>query len=134
MPLVLDASVVATWAFVDESSALASAARQQVHVQQTLAPGLWWYEVANVLVMNERRGRIGGETTAEFLRLLARLPIVIDQAPDTANIVTLARIYRLTIYDAAYLELAHRRGARLATLDRALVRAAEAAGVTLFNP
>jgi predicted nucleic acid-binding protein len=95
-------------------------------------PGVWWFEVRNSLVVNERRGRLSETETAAFLRNLAQLSIHIDRDPAEASVLSLARQHRLTVYDAAYLELAQREGLALATLDTALRQAASAIGVPLL--
>lgn len=96
-------------------------------------PALWWFEVRNALVVNERRWRLTEADTADFLRGLARLPIGIDRSPDEDGVLTLARRHRLTVYDAAYLEVARRESLPLACLDGALRNAAVASGVPLFG-
>jgi len=86
-------------------------------------PALWLWETANALVQAERRGRISPAAIRTYLGLLEGLPISIDQ-PSTASAwhdsLALDRSHRLTSYDAAYLELALRRGLSLATCDKAL--------------
>ena len=97
-------------------------------------PGLWRLEVANALLMAARRGRLGRLDVEQRLALLAALPIAIDTDTDRhawSDTLLLARAERLTLYDAAYLELAIRRNAELATLDRELRRAARRIGVTV---
>jgi predicted nucleic acid-binding protein len=117
--LVLDVSLSCAWCFADEA-----------HV-----PALWLWETANVLVQAERRGRISGAASRTFLGLLKDLPISVDQ-PSTASVwhdtLALARSYRLRSYDAAYLELALRRGLFLASRNKALQAAAGAEGVPLL--
>ncbi len=95
--------------------------------------GLFYYEIRNALLTNERRRRIIGAMSAEFLRHLARLPIRLEPPGDDTSIMALARERSLTVYDAAYLELARRRALPLATVDRALEKAAIAEGVALFG-
>ena len=68
-----------------------------------------------------------------FLRRLSQLPIHVDRSPDEEQLLSLARRHRLTVYDAAYLELAQRKGTTLATLDQPLARAARAEHVTLLD-
>jgi len=94
-----------------------------------LVPTLWWFELRNALVVNERRGRITEQQTARFLRDVSRLAITVDHTPDESGVLTLARRHRLTVYDAAYLELALRAALPLATLDAMLVAAARSEGV-----
>jgi predicted nucleic acid-binding protein len=100
---------------------------------QALVPTLWWFELRNALVVNERRGRITEQQTARFLRNVERLAITIDGTPDESGVLTLARRHRLTVYDAAYLELAVRNALPLATLDAMLATAARSEGVPLFG-
>jgi predicted nucleic acid-binding protein len=130
MPFVVDASVVVAWA-LGEVDNIAGEARVRLRGDNALVPSLWWFEVRNALVQNERRGRLTEPGTAEFLKELSRLTISLDRAPDERMILILARRHRLTVYDAAYLELALRASLPLATLDTALVRAARAESVPL---
>ncbi len=132
MPFVLDASVTITWAMRDEEHPVADAAASRLKLEEALVPAIWWYEVRNILLVNERRKRISQTDSTQFFRDLDQLPIQADGAPDQSNLLRLARQYRLTVYDAAYLELAQRRGVPLATLDKALRAAAEAAGIPLL--
>lgn len=81
--------------------------------------------------MNERHDRIAEASSARFPHALSRLRIGVDPAPGDALVMTLARRHRLSVYDAAYLELARRRGVPLATLDTALAAAAVAEGLVL---
>jgi predicted nucleic acid-binding protein len=99
-------------------------------------PALWRLEVANVLQMNVRRGRHDAAFRDAALTDLAMLPISIDPETDQqawGSTVRLAARHRLTVYDAAYLELAQRRGLPLATLDKELRDAATAEGVILLG-
>lgn len=87
----------------------------------------------NTLIVNERRGRLTEADVTVFLRGLARLGVTIDRTPDEAAVLTLARRYRLTVYDASYLELAQREGVLLATLDTDLVNAARGERLQLIG-
>ena len=98
---------------------------------EAVAPALLWAEIRNVLLMAERRGRIGPGVLEKATAILDGLGIGVDTAPSGDRVVALARRHGLTIYDALYLELAHRQAVPLATSDRALMRAAEAEGVAL---
>jgi predicted nucleic acid-binding protein len=98
-----------------------------------LVPTLWWLELRNALVVNERRGRITEQQTARFLRNVERPAITIDNAPDENGVLTLARRHRVTVYDAAYLELALRNALPPATLDVMLATAARSEGVHLLG-
>ena len=133
MPFVLDASIALTWAFADEEHPHATLALSRLRTEEAHVPGLWWFEVRNSLVVNERRGRLAEADTSAFLRHLGRLAITLDRSPQEAAVLDLARRYRLTVYDAAYLELAQRAGLPLATLDTALQKAASEAGVRMMS-
>ena len=124
MPFVVDASVAACWCFPDEKSAVADTAMVRLLHDEAIAPGLWTLEITNILVVNERRGRISPEETDAFLGDLARLAIGIRHDTDERALVALARKHQFTTYDASYVELAMRSGAAVATLDRRLAGAA----------
>jgi predicted nucleic acid-binding protein len=89
-----------------------------------VVPTLWWFEVRNILVVNERRKRITQSDTGMLLRNLSRLRIRLDGEPDEAAVLRLVRTYRLSVNDASYLELALREGVPVATLDAQLAAAA----------
>src|SRR3954454_10336950 len=116
MPFVLDASIAAAWAFADEDHPLAALALERLRNDQARVPAIWWFEVRNTLIVNERRGRIGTANTASFLAALGELDVVADAAPVEAELLALARAHRLAVYDASYLELARRAALPLATL------------------
>jgi len=133
--LVLDVSLSCAWCFADEATAESWAILELLQTARAQVPALWLWETANVLVQAERRGRISPAAIRTFLGLLEALPISVDQ-PSTASAwhdtLALARSHRLTSYDAAYLELALRRGLPLASRDQALQAAARAEGVPLL--
>jgi predicted nucleic acid-binding protein len=133
MSFVVDASTTACWAFSDESEPVADWARDRLVQGSAHVPSLWWFELRNAMIMNERRKRIGEDDVYAFLARLSQLSIVIDRTPDGTEIMTLARRHRLTVYDAAYLELASRRAEPLATLDKKLAAAAAAENVKLIG-
>lgn len=133
MAFVVDASVTVSWAFPVESHPVANAALVGLSAERAHVPSSWWFEVRNSLLANERRKRIGEADVSAFLQDLRHLPILIDRDPDETTILTLARQFRLTVDDAAYLELALRLGLPLASLDRDLCRAAAACGLTLLG-
>lgn len=100
-----------------------------------LVPNLWHLEATNVLVGAEKRGDTTTIEVERFIAQLESLPINID--PSTANhafsrTLSLARAYKLSSYDAAYLELAIREGLSLATLDKNLLKAAKKADVPIY--
>lgn len=139
MNFVLDASVALLWLVPDSNPAgvdYASVALQALKESQALVPSLLALEIANVVAKIESRGVVTEADSQRFIALLARLNIVTDHATaahalgDTLN---LARRYKLSAYDAAYLELALRTGLPLATLDADLAKAASSAGVPVFG-
>ena len=131
MPFVLDASVTASWCFDDEAAQGADAAMDRLPSDHAVVPALWWFEIRNILVVNERRGRIQLADADMFLNDLARLPIRIERDPSERLVVALARKHQLSAYDAAYLDLAVRLTVPIATLDRALADAARAEGLKI---
>ncbi len=133
MAFVLDASVSACWAFADEIHPVANVTFSSLRTVEAVVPALWWFEIRNILVVNERRGRVSERDTDFFLRALAQFRIRIDRAPEHADVLSMARIHSLSVYDAAYLELARREKLPLATLDRHLAAAARLAGVPLIE-
>ena len=132
MPFVLDASITASWAFL-EGDQNAELAFEMLLGDSAVTPWLWWYEVRNLLIVSERHRRRSPADTEAFLGLIETLPISLDHAPEQGAVLILARTYDLTVYDAAYLELAEREGIPLATLDSDLLQAARAAGVPLIE-
>ncbi len=135
---VLDASLAVAWCFEDETTAYTEMVFGSLTGgAEALAPPLWPYEVANSLAVAERRKRTTSAKIGRFLDLLAKLPISVDPTDHSHmgrafnKILSLARQSRLSVYDAAYLELAARTGLPLASLDHHLKKAAEAAGIEL---
>ena len=131
--LVIDASVAACWYFPDESHHIADAATERIATENATAPAIFWFELRNVLLVGERGGRISESETSRLLKHVNALPIEIDRQPDEALVLSLARRHKLTLYDAAYLEVALRRTLPLASLDRAIIRAAKAEKVSLVG-
>jgi predicted nucleic acid-binding protein len=130
---VIDTSVAMAWCFEDEATDAADEVLDGLRVDQAVVPAIWPLEVANVLLVAERRGRLSEAQVSRFLELLAQLPIDVDESPaDMAGIVAAGRRHTLSSYDASYLVLAERLGAALATLDQRLTKAARQAGVELL--
>ena len=133
--MVLDASVTVAWCFEDESTAFTERVLDLLSAgTEVLTPAIWPFEVANALLVGERRKRITVAQLTAFLRRIAALPISVDPIqPGTAfnQILSVARQNDLTEYDAAYLELALREALPLATLDNKLRRAATRVGIPL---
>ena len=133
---VLDGSVTMVWGFEDEADDYSEAILERMPDLQAHVPSLWPLEVANALLVGERRRRITSAETARFLAILGAFPITVDDktvAHAWADTMHLARAHNLSSYDAAYLELAIRLGLPLATLDGKLKTAAGAVGVPLFE-
>jgi predicted nucleic acid-binding protein len=132
MPFVHDTSILMSAAFADEDDRLARQILLRLDSDWAVVPALFWFEMRDALVTGERRGRITEAQTAAFLEVMRSLTIKIDRRPAEMRILDLARHHRLTVYDAAYLELAWRRNWALATNDAALVRAAGLEKVSLW--
>lgn len=136
MSLVLDSSVTLAWVYSEESTVATAEVESRVIQNGAWAPSLWRLEVANILEMGVRRGRHNAAFRDATLADLALLPISIDPETDQhawGTTVHLAERHRLTLYDAAYLELAQRRGLALATLDKELRTAATKEKVVLLG-
>jgi len=136
MSFVLDGSISLAWYFEDEATEAADEVLERVRKEGAVVPALWCFEVASALQMAVRRRRIDRSFRDRALARLETLTIAID--PESAacawhESVQLADRHNLTVYDAAYLELAQRRRLPLATLDRALIRAGQAEGVPVIG-
>ena len=133
---VLDCSMTMAWCLEDEASPRADAVLASLESQEAIVPSHWPLEVANVLTICERKGRLSASRISQILRLLGGLAIDIDdQTAKRAlgDVLSLARAHRLTAYDAAYVELALRTGCPLASLDAELNASATGLGIALFD-
>ena len=106
---------------------------ERMRRSRAVAPAIFWYEIRNMLLVNERRKRIDAAQGRAALKVLRALPIDEDGEAEETRQMDLARRQNLTAYDVAYLELALRLGAPLATFDEALRKAAMAEGVELLS-
>jgi predicted nucleic acid-binding protein len=135
---VIDASATLPWCFADEATQSTNALLARLRTgEEAIVPAHWPLEVANALLIAVRRRRISAEDAHQFLDDLEVLPIRVDTAGRSslrARVFPLAEQFKLTAYDAAYLELAVRETLPLATLDEDLRRAAHRAGVSLVEP
>jgi predicted nucleic acid-binding protein len=136
MSLVLDSSITLAWIYSDEATPAVQEVLEAVTASGAWVPAIWRLEIANVLEMGVRRGRNDAAFRDANLTDLALLPMRID--PDTGKhawgaTLRLAERHKLTVYDAAYLELAQRRGLPLATLDAELRAAAKSENVPLLG-
>lgn len=134
--LVIDSSISIAWCFPDEQDDYSQAVLDALSSTQAFVPHLWHLEVANTLLVGERRKRSTQANTVAWLGFLSALPITVDTETNThafGNTLNLARDHGLSAYDAAYLDLAMRLAFPLATLDDKLKTAARAVGVPLFT-
>lgn len=139
MRFILDNSVAMRWLFKNgkrHDVEYAFKVLSSLDHSEVLVPDLWHLEVINVLVLAVEDGLLTEAESQTFLNSLGQMPIVVDTATAKfafANILQLARRYHLSAYDAAYLELALREQAPLATLDTDLRKGALGAGVSLVE-
>jgi len=135
--IVVDASVVAGWLLEDESNAYTEYVGDQVASgTQLVAPNLLLWEVSNLMLSAEKRGRLEPDRAGLMLAKLAVLPWEWDKPAHFAvmdETIKLGRRRGLTAYDSAYLGLAQERGLPLATQDKALRAAAAVVGVPLIE-
>ena len=142
MRFVLDASVTLSWFLKDAAAreeAYSFAVLSSFRAAGTVAavPMTWGLEIANVIARCESKSQVTEAQSESFLALLQGVPIEVDPHTFTqvlSETLQLARRYRLSSYDASYLELAMREAVPIATLDEDLRRAATKAGVKLFKP
>jgi predicted nucleic acid-binding protein len=139
MELILDASATLAWLIrrVDPiEDQLADEVLRFVRTGNAVVPALWYPEVANGIIVAERRGGVSQSTSVSFLGMVDTLPIIEDATRPLAvqaTVMTLARTYQLTSYDATYLELVLRKGGELATFDGHLANAVRIAGARVFG-
>ena len=134
--IVIDASVALAWCFPDEASDYADSVLLSLEGQPVIVPAIWSVEITNALLAGERRKRVRLPEMRRFVELLKGLSIIEDVQPFAetfSSVLPLAREYNLSAYDAAYLDVAVRHGAPLATLDASLQKAGRAAGVKAFG-
>ncbi len=136
MSFLVDNSVVMAWCFEDEVNAYTEAVLDRLQETEVVVPAIWPLEVANVLLMAERRRRLTEAQTARFIRLLEELPIRVEESNISrvlSSVLAIGRAHGLSAYDAVYLELGARQGLPLATQDARLRTAATRAGVTILK-
>ena len=136
MSFVLDNSVAMRWCFESAAHPYADGILQRLAAgEDAVVPVLWFYEASAVLSREQNRGTLAGPKAEDFIAELQALRIAAD-AESAARVFSdvhrFSLAYRLTSYDAAYLELALRRSLPLATLDDDLIRASKAAGITML--
>ena len=137
MDWVIDSSIALAWALPDETSKEAERFLSRISIRNILwVPALWWYEMANALLMAQRRKRLTDAERIRLIELYRTLPIRTDMMLDSDSMPRFQRLgmdYDHSAYDAAYLELAQRRGLGLATVDRPLRSAAQIAGIKVIS-
>ena len=134
-PFVVDASISAAWFLPDEATPATEAALQATATHEVWVPAIWLLEVGNLLLSAHRRKRITLEKRRQLAAAAAALRIKVDREPVAITALDeLAAHHGLSAYDAAYLELALRRGLPLATQDKALSGAMIKAGVAAAIP
>jgi predicted nucleic acid-binding protein len=134
--LVLDCSMTMAWAFRDETTPGTLSVLELAAHETCVAPSVWPLEVCNAVITAQRRGRFTSDDVLLYLGLVGELCVSVDDLTlqqTVENVLPLAVQHALSSYDAAYLELALRKGAPLATLDAGLARAARAAGVEVIG-
>ena len=135
MPFVLDASVALAWMLPDEHSDAADQIADRLAGDFAVVPAIWPLEVLNALLSAGRRAGVGADDMQRLLADIAALPIEVEHIEMSVTfeaVRALAQQHGITSYDAAYLELAERRGLAIATVDRKLKDVAEAAGVRVI--
>ena len=132
MEFVLDASVTLSWFFEDEVTPESAALLEALAEHEPVAPSIWIYEVVNTFVLAERNQRISAMHAKSSIQQLLALPVEVVPYPAIDSMHDLALRHGLTVYDAAYLNLATGRRIPLATRDRRLRAAAEAAGIEVL--
>lgn len=133
MSFVIDASLAAAWLLPEEYSDAAETVIASIS-EPCPAPSLFWFEIRNILVMSERRGRIASGGALLGMERVRRLPLDDAGIGGDGSILLLASNHTLSAYDAAYLALAINRNVSLATLDRKLAGAARKEGVAVLGP
>ena len=132
MPVVVDCSIFLAWSLADEEEPVAIEAMEDVVTAGGVAPRIWWYELRNALLANERRGRITAQQVADTLADCAAIGVEIDDQHDDASILGFARQYRLSIYDAVIWKLPASPPAA-GYPSTSVCRGATAAGVPLIG-
>lgn len=134
---VLDCSVTMAWVLTTQSDDYCREVLKSFEEWQAIVPGIWLYEVANILRLNEDRKKISRQESSDFYKRLRSLPITVVEKPELQSselLLWMSKSHRMTPYDTAYLYLAMDRGYPLATRDQAMLREAKFAGVALFHP
>ncbi|MFM9977961.1 MAG: type II toxin-antitoxin system VapC family toxin [Sphingomonadaceae bacterium] len=135
MSIVIDASIALSWALPDEAVDGVDAVLRNGAIGPFWVPAHWRAEIANALLMSERKKRVTVEQVARLITMIEALEITVDNEgmhDALRRALPIARAHGLTVYDALYLELAERTGRPLASLDSDLLAAAKKVGVTVL--
>jgi predicted nucleic acid-binding protein len=131
---VIDASIACAWCFPEERTDYTHSILKTLESgAEAIAPSLWAFEIGNSVLMGVRRNRVSLADAEQFLTAVGDLRLTLFEPPATHVLFSRAYSYGLTVYDAAYLNLALETGLPLASLDRQLIRAAEQAGHAIFR-
>jgi len=133
---VIDNSVVMSWCFQDETSKYTDAVLGHLEEATAYVPAIWPLEVGNVLLVAERRKRLSQADSSRFISLLFDLPIIVEQElPERmlSEILSLAREYKLSSYDASYLDIAMRKGLPIASTDKHILAAAKRSNIPIVS-
>ena len=134
--VVIDASLALAWCFPDGASEYADGVLVALEGRTVMVPPVWALEITNAVLVAERRKRVKQADVRRFVELLGGLTIIEQSQTviDTvSSVLPLARQYGLSAFDAAYLDVAVRQGAPLATLDSTLEKACRSAGIKIFR-
>ena len=132
MAFVLDSSVALAWLLLDEANERTDALADRLEHENAHVPSIWPLEVGNALITALRRKRISQGDLERSISALSALPIELDTTAGLPGVLAIAQRFGLTSYDAAYLDLAQRRGFPLATLDEKLRRSCKALKVAVL--
>ncbi len=132
MPIVIDASAIMPLVMDDEDDAQAASLVERIKAEGGIVPALFWYEIRSVLARAERTGRGTLEKREKFLALIDSLSLDYDFPAPSDALFSITGRHALTIYDAAYVELALRKQCSLATQDVALAKAARSEGLQVL--
>ena len=133
MAVVIDASIAAAWFLPDEKNNAADVILHSLRTNTGHVPALFWFELRNLFLVAERRGRLKQGEALLSMTQLRRLPLRDEGSGPDAIVLNLAGIHSLSAYDASYLALAVQLAMPLATTDQWLANAARAEGLAVLG-
>ncbi len=136
-PVVVDASVTISWCIADEATEISDRMLVTASRRGMVVPVIWWLEVTNIMVLGRRRNRVTEADWDDLESTMAKFDVETDQFDSSRIVNAAARMsseFRLSVYDACYLELAFRRKLPLMTMDKMLISASLASGVSILIP